>query len=186
MNVLAISGSPRKGGNTDVVIKKVLEGMGLSDHEIITLNELSIKGCQACRSCRTEGSTGCAINDDMQGLYEKIKDAEVLIFGSPIYYGYLTGQMKCFIDRWYAFRDVNRDLRFSEGKKCVFIITQGAPGRERYESVMTDIRHIFGKYEMDIKIVVADGVEDKGSVAYKDELLDEAFFRGNELKQYIN
>lgn len=186
MNILAISGSPRGGGNTDILVKKVLEGIGCEDHEIIRLNDLDYKGCQGCGLCRKEGATGCVQDDDMQALYEKIISADVIIIGSPIYYGYLTGQTKCFIDRWYAFRDSNRELRFPEGKKCIFVLVQGAPGRERYEGVITDIRHIFGKYGMDLKVIVADGVEEKGSVLDKDDILDEALYRGSELKLRLN
>jgi multimeric flavodoxin WrbA len=185
MNVAAISGSPRHFGNTDIVIKKVLEGMGLADHEIIKLNDLDIKGCQGCKSCRKEGAAGCVKNDDMQKLYPKIIDADVIIIGSPIYYGYLTGQTKCFIDRWYAFRDSNRELRFPEGKRCIFILVQGAPGRERYKEVITDMRYIFTKYGIDLKVIVADGVEEKGSVLDKDDILQEAYFRGSEVKKFI-
>ncbi len=178
MKVLAISGSPRKDGNTEILISRVLEGMGLTEFEIVRVNDLLIRGCQGCRSCRTEGATGCVQDDDMQKLYPLIKEADVLVMGSPIYYGYLTGQMKCFIDRWYAFRDVNRELRLPDGKKCVFVIAQGAPGRERYEAVITDIRHIFEKYGINASVVVADGVEDKGSVLNHEEVIEEAFFIG--------
>lgn len=179
MKVIAISGSPRLLGNTEILIKKVLEGMQMSDHEIIRINDLNIKGCQGCRSCREEGALGCINNDDMQKIYPKIIDSDVIIIGSPIYYGYLTGQTKCFIDRWYAFRDHNKELRFKEGKKCIFLIVQGAPGRDRYEEVITDIRHIFTKYKMDLNIIVADGVEEKGSIANKEDVLQEAYIRGS-------
>ena len=179
MKVVAISGSPRPLGNTEILIKKVLEGMAMGDVEIIRINDLNIKGCQGCKSCREEGATGCVNNDDMQKIYPKIIEADVIIIGSPIYYGYLTGQTKCFIDRWYAFRDYNKELRFKKGKKCVFLLVQGAPGRDRYEEVITDIRHIFTKYGMDLNIIVADGVEEKGSVLKKDDILQEAFIRGS-------
>jgi multimeric flavodoxin WrbA len=185
MKVVAISGSPRKNGNTDIVISKILEGMGIPDQKIIKVNDLDFSGCQACYACREEGADGCILNDDMRLIYPEIIDADVLIIGSPIYYGYLTGQLKCFIDRWYAFRDSDRKLRFDEGKRCVFVLVQGAPGRERYKEVITDMRHIFTKYGMELKVIVADGVEEKGSVLRKDDILEEAFFRGKELKMSL-
>lgn len=185
MKVIAISGSPRKGGNTEIMIKKVLEGMGEGGRAIVHLNDLSIRGCQGCHSCREIGSAGCVIDDDMQELYGKVKEADLLVFGSPIYYGYLTGQMKCFIDRWYAFRDSDRKLRMEEGKKLVFVLVQGAPARDRYEEVITDIRHIFTKYGMSVKVIVADGVEEAGSVLNKEEILEEAFYTGAAMLRVI-
>ncbi len=183
MNIVAISGSPRQNGNTEIVIARVLEGMGETADKIIRINDLSIRGCQACKSCRQEGAAGCVIDDDMQTLYPKIIAADVVIIGSPIYYGYLSGQTKCFLDRWYAFRDSKKELRFPEGKKCIFVIVQGAPGRERYEDVISDVRHIFLKYGMDVSIIVADGVEDKGAVLNNDEILQEACFIGREVRR---
>ena len=186
MNVLAISGSPRAKGNTEIVMRKVLEGMSLPDHEIIRVNDLNIRGCQGCKSCRKKGANGCITDDDMQTLYPKIISADIIIIGSPIYYGYLTGQTKCFIDRWYALRDYMRELRLEEGKKCLFVMVQGAPGRDRYKEVITDMRYIFSKYGMETKILVADGVEEKGSVLNKDEIIEEATYRGKELMQYLS
>lgn len=186
MKVVAFSGSPRRNGNTDIIIKKVLEGMGLKKHEIIRLNELNIKGCQGCKSCRKAGSTGCVQEDDMQEIYAKIISADVIIIGSPIYYGYLTGQTKCFLDRWYALRDENREPRFPEGKKCIFVIAQGAPGRDKYENVATDMRYIFNKYGIDLKVIVADCVEEKGSVLKREDVLEEALIRGREFNKFLN
>ena len=86
MKVLAVVGSPRKGGNTDVLIDQMISGAARAGAEVekIYLNDMKITPCQACMSCKKK--PGCVIKDDMQGLYPKIMAAEGLLFGTPVYW----------------------------------------------------------------------------------------------------
>jgi multimeric flavodoxin WrbA len=101
MNILAIVGSPRKGGNTDILVDHVIQGaksqrQGVSV-ERIYVNDLKLETCRGDVSCRKTGR--CIISDDMAEILEKIQQADALILGSPLYRGYLPGQMKVFMDR---------------------------------------------------------------------------------------
>ncbi|MFH1135500.1 MAG: flavodoxin family protein [Pseudomonadota bacterium] len=103
--ILALLGSPRKKGNSALLAHKILEGAKDAGAEIeaVYLNSLKIAPCQACNACRKPEAKGCAVNDDMQSLYPKIKEADVLVFASPIYWFTVSAQLKLVMDRLYAF-----------------------------------------------------------------------------------
>jgi multimeric flavodoxin WrbA len=103
MNILVINGSPRKDGSTSSLLEYLMEtgvGMGCSC-EFIHLIDLDIDDCRACMACKESGE--CAVDDDMKPLYNRIREADILVLGSPIYMGAESGRMKCFLDRLYAF-----------------------------------------------------------------------------------
>lgn len=181
MRILAINGSARKGGNTEILIKEALRGAGAEGTKIVSLAKVDFGGCIGCRACRKDGAKGCVVDDGMQKLYREIKKADALILGSPIYYGEVTGQMKCFMDRWYALRDKDRALRIPSGKKAVFIITQGADGEDRYKGAATRIEKILTSYEMSPQVVIAPGVEGRGDVKNRPALLAGARQAGSNL-----
>jgi NAD(P)H-dependent FMN reductase len=101
MDILAIVGSPRKGGNTDILVDRVIRGAKsqLLDISVtkIYVNDLELEPCQGDVSCRKTGK--CVISDDMARVLEMIEEADALILGSPLYRGYLPGQMKVLMDR---------------------------------------------------------------------------------------
>lgn len=182
MKTIAILGSARKGGNTETLIREVLKGAGAGRAKIYRLSEMSYIGCQGCKACRVEGSEGCIWQDDMQILYKEMKKADAIILGSPVYYGEVTGQMKSFMDRWYALRDKDRKLRLSPGKKALFILVQGAPGEDRYKDTVKRLEKVLTSYEMKPAFLVASGLEEKGAAKHKPELLRKAFMAGAHLK----
>ena len=108
MLVMAINGSPRKNGATAILLNKALEGAASqkAETEFIQLNELKMKGCQGCFSCKKRGGKGygkCALKDDMTPLYKRIEQADALFLGSPFYFHSVTSEMKMFIERLYPY-----------------------------------------------------------------------------------
>jgi len=98
MNIIAICGSPRKG-NTEFTLKRILTKageLGVST-ELILLREKRIEFCDGCLSCDSTGK--CKIRDDMQLIYPKFEEADLIIFGSPNYFSNISGMMKNFVDR---------------------------------------------------------------------------------------
>ena len=102
MKILGICGSPRKG-NTEFMLKTVLNrAKELSAQtELIILRKKRIEHCDGCLSC--DKTAKCHIKDDMQGIYPKMLEADVLIFGTPTYYASPSGLFKDFIDRTNPF-----------------------------------------------------------------------------------
>jgi multimeric flavodoxin WrbA len=104
MNVLAINGSPRKKWNTATMLRHALEGAASRGAEtgLIHLYDLEFKGCTSCFACKLKGGKSygkCAVQDELTPILEKIEDVDALILGSPIYFGNVTGEMRCFMER---------------------------------------------------------------------------------------
>jgi len=121
--VLGFVGSPRKDGNTDALVDAILSGAESAGARIekIHLADLDIANCCECSICHSGGPKTCSIKDDMIGLAEKMQGADVLIFGTPVFWWGPSGIFKAFMDRWYGF-----DLGFAE-KKIIFAYPSGDP-----------------------------------------------------------
>ena len=104
MKVLGLIGSPRKHSNTDLLVSKILEGASANNNqtEKLYLYGLNISPCLDCRGCK-KGNFRCVVDDDMQILYPKLEDADVIVFGTPLYWYGPTGKMKLMIDRLRPF-----------------------------------------------------------------------------------
>ena len=104
MKVLAFNGSPRKNWNTATLLNKALEGAALqgAETELIHLYDLNYKGCKSCFACKTKGGKSygkCPVQDDLTAIYKKVEEADAIIFGSPIYFGRISGEMASFMER---------------------------------------------------------------------------------------
>ncbi|HNX48209.1 MAG TPA: flavodoxin family protein [Methanomassiliicoccales archaeon] len=100
MKILAINGSPRKDGNTARLLKEITKDHADVDLDYVDLNDLKIKDCQACYFCKKNDA--CALKDDMQRLYKKLREADALVIGSPVFFGVETANVRAFVDRLYA------------------------------------------------------------------------------------
>jgi multimeric flavodoxin WrbA len=101
MNVMAISGSPRKGGNTETLLREAIRGTGLTDAKLYRLQEMHVEPCRSCGGCEKTGR--CVVKDEFQDLYEAIIAADRIILASPIYFMSVSAQAKTLIDRCQAF-----------------------------------------------------------------------------------
>lgn len=105
VKIMGIVGSPRKKGNTNYLVKEALKAAGKLgvETELINMCDIEIEPCVACDICKSTGE--CAIYDDVPNLLDKLADSQGVIFGSPVYFGSMTSQLKMLIDR-------SRPLRF--------------------------------------------------------------------------
>jgi len=119
MKILALVGSPRKGSNTDILVEQVLKGCEVKGHaaEKLYLYDYEISPCIDCRNCK-KGDRVCTVPDGMQEIYPKIQEADLLIFGTPLYWYSPAGQMKLFIDRLRPFADNNK----LKGKRGLIVV----------------------------------------------------------------
>lgn len=104
MLAIAINGSPRQDWNTATLLDKVLEGASAAGcrTELIHLYRLAYTGCKSCFHCKRVGGRHygkCVINDDLKAVLEKLAHADILIFGSPVYFGNISGMMLSFLER---------------------------------------------------------------------------------------
>ncbi|MFA5047710.1 MAG: flavodoxin family protein [Patescibacteria group bacterium] len=119
MKILLISGSPRKG-NSEFILSKIFDSIKTPSKELVSLRKLKIKRCGGCLYC--EENSVCHVQDDMQKIYEKMKEAEVFVLAVPNYYDNVPGLFKDFIDRLNPFYDT---LSIA-GKKVINIVTGGS------------------------------------------------------------
>ncbi len=104
MKILVLNGSPRPNGNTAAMVNTFKEAAEAKGHEVVCFNvcRMNIKGCLACEYCHGKGHGACVQKDDMQQIYDVLKDTEMLVLAAPIYYHGISGQLKCTIDRFYS------------------------------------------------------------------------------------
>ena len=160
MKIIGFIGSPRKEGNTAWVINKILEGAKEQGAETQAwyASDLNISPCIGCLSCVE--SNGCVINDDMQKLYDALKQADALVLGSPVYMGQMSAQAKIFTDRLFAQITPRFSPQFKEenaGKKLVLAFTQGNPNQDMFQVYFDYTKKMFQLLEFDVKklLVVA-------------------------------
>jgi multimeric flavodoxin WrbA len=104
MNVIAVNGSPRKDWNTATLLESGLEGAESvgARTKLVHLYDLTFQGCTSCFSCKRKGNTChglCAMRDDLRDVLEEAIRSDVLLLGSPIYFGDVTGEMRSFLER---------------------------------------------------------------------------------------
>lgn len=128
MKTLILNGSPRKNGNTAALIKLLTENLA-GEYRIINAFESNISPCVDCGYCRKNGA--CALNDDMSGVYEYIKDCDNIVIASPVYFSELTGTLLSVCSRFQAFYCSRRYLNIEPigtWKKGGVILVGGGDG----------------------------------------------------------
>ena len=104
MKVIGVNGSPRKNWNTGTLVQKALAGAASlgAQTEMFHLYDLDYKGCISCFACKTKDGKSyghCAVNDGLTPLLKGVEEADAIVFGSPIYYGTVSGEMRSFMER---------------------------------------------------------------------------------------
>jgi len=176
MKVVGFAGSPRKDGNTDVLLQQVLDGAAEAgaSTEKLYINDMNFKGCQGCGYCKMNDT--CKLKDEMVEAYDMIKSADALVFASPIYFSQMTGQMRLFLDRFYALVNSDHTSRIDAGKKTVIIGAQGAPAEVSFAKVYEEFAGILQQFfGMDVKDIIIDvGHHAPGEAKNSAELMGQA------------
>jgi multimeric flavodoxin WrbA len=171
--VVAFLGSPRKNGNTATLVKEVIHGAQDAGAEttIFNLYDMNIKPCQGCLVCRKTGQ--CVIQeDDFDNMFKHIIDADVVVFGSPVYVWQVTAQMKLLWDRLCGLFDENFKLRYA-AKKLIMVYSQGNPNAQAFQtSFQTNeaVLNMLGLHVVDT-ILVTGGTDPKTAANNKETLL---------------
>lgn len=181
MKIVAVLGSPRLNGNSAIITERFLEAAEKAGAETrkFALNKMAYKGCQACMACK-RASDVCIVKDELTEVLQAVREADVLVMASPVYYGDVTGQLKLFIDRTYCFltpdyRTNDNRTRLAPGKKLVFVQTQGLADEAgfadifpRYEQMFTFIGY------SEAHLLRACGLSQPGEVREREDVLNAA------------
>jgi len=181
--IMIVLGSPRKKGNSAKLAESVAKGAKESGAKVETfyLNGMSIKPCQGCMKCQKENARGCAIKDDMQLLYPKLKRADAVVIASPVYWFNLSAQAKTFIDRCFAVGVEERNI-FS-GKPLALLLSYGDadPFGSGAVNALRSFQDMCRYLEAQVVGMLYGSAGEAGEMAKNKELLAEARQLGRDL-----
>lgn len=181
MRIAAFVGSPRADGVTDAVVREVLRGAedAGADTALFHIGLLNISGCHACLKCRETGE--CVQEDDMAPLFDELRRADAVVLGTPIYFYYMSAQMKAFTDRLFSIIDRGMTSRFGT-RPTVFVVTQGADDPRLFSSQMQSMREAWGFAGLAVTDTVhACGFENADEVQEDSGIMEEAYSAGQAL-----
>jgi multimeric flavodoxin WrbA len=190
MKVLGIFGSPRRGGNTELLLEEALKGAEREGAEIdrVYVTDFTITPCRECHGCDQTGN--CVILDDMQKIYPRLLEADIIILASPIFFYGITAWAKALIDRsqplWvrkYLLKDPSLG---KEGKKRKgFLISVGATkGQKVFEGAILTAKYFFDVLNADyVGELLFRGVDAKADILKNPGALQQAFEAGRKLVQ---
>jgi len=182
---LGIVGSPRHNGNTHILVNKVLEGAAQAGAEVDTLflADHVIRECDGCHSCWK--GEHCPKAEDMAEVYPRIIAANVLIFGTPVYWYGPTGLMKLFIDRFVFFNSPGHRAWLA-GKSAILVVPFEETDLDTARPLVEMFEKSFAYMQLNLvaKIIVP-GVSARGEVNSKADVLQQAFDVGYSLAGQI-
>ncbi len=179
--ILAVVGSPRKNGNTHIIVSKIAEGAAENGAVVdeLFLGELSITECDGCHACWK--GRDCSKNDDMRGLYPRITASDVIIFGTPVYWYGPTALMKAFIDRFVYF-NCPENRKKIQGLSAVVAVPFEEDDPEMASGVIEFFNKSLAYLEINLLgLIIVPGVGEKGAIRRKPECLQQAFDLGRTL-----
>ena len=179
--IIGIIGSPRKNGNTDILVDRILKGArdAGADIEKVHLRGLNIKECDGCYICWK--GRECPKKDDMNDMYPVIESADVIVFGTPVYWFGPTALLKAFIDRLIYFNCPENRPKIA-GKAAVI----ASPFEDTDMETTATLTAFFEKCfdYLDMKLVgriLVPGVAEKGAILTKSDALEQAYQLGMSL-----
>lgn len=181
MTVLALSGSPRRNGNSETLLQRALDELASlgKQSRVIRLNELAIQPCQGCGGCDKTGL--CVIDDDMRDIYRAIDEADQLLLVSPIYFYGLTAQAKAAVDRsqapWsrrYALRQPPPHPRGYA--RLAYLLSIGAThGEKLFDGALLSARYAFDAMGFSWGgALLLRNLDERGAAASNPEALEQA------------
>ncbi len=186
MKVLGIMGSPRRKSNTEILLDKALEGAREAGAEVekVLVSKLKISPCLEIYACLEDGN--CAIKDDMQLLYQKLLEADHVVFASPMFFYGITSQAKAIIDRcqalWVGRHVLGMSKEDNRVRKGVFISVGATQGKKLFDGAVLTVKYFFDaigvKYSGDLLV---RGIDKRGQIEEHPAALEDAFLLGKEL-----
>jgi multimeric flavodoxin WrbA len=178
MKVLGLVGSPRRYSNTDLLVNTILDGASQNNHatEKVYLYDVDIAPCMDCRSCK-QGNFKCALRDGLQMLYPKLNEADVIVFGTPLYWYGPSAKMKLLLDRlrpYIASKGLN-------GKKAVLVIPS-EEGPDACNFIVGMFNLSFKYLKMDLIDTLLAKASEKAEVKAQPQVLSKAFALGKNIK----
>ena len=171
-NILILSGSPRKGGNTELLVEAFEKGASQKHHvEIVSVRDYKVNPCMGCNACFKNHT--CAQKDEMVSIYEKMANADMLVIASPVYFYGISAQLKTIIDRLHnPIRDTFHI------KKMALLLVGAASLPELFDAILAEYNLCLNFFNLeDAGKVLVRGVKERGDIQNTDAL-NEAYELG--------
>lgn len=191
MKVLALAGSPRRQGNTDLLLERALAGAQSfgAVAETVVLSQQRLHPCRHCDGCLHSGV--CVIKDEMQPLHHQLRTCDRLVLASPIFFMSVTAQAKIAIDRcqalWAAKYLLKQRHPYAEDgsrRRGLFIAAGGLSRPDLFDCARTTVRAFFATCDVQYSDeVFFSSVDEKGAIKQHPTALDDAFAAGVRLVQ---
>lgn len=181
VRILALVGSPRRKGNTDLMTDALLQGAEEHGAEVqkIFLEDYNINPIRDCRECRSKGGGCCSVEDDAFDLIEKMFTSDIIVFATPLYWYTFSAQMKAFLDRWSC--DLDKVKKNVTRKKGFLVHVRTDPSREVAEPLIQAMNWSLNYVGMDYLGDVEAIGREKGLIADNEENLKRAYESGKYL-----
>jgi multimeric flavodoxin WrbA len=193
--IVAIYGSPRKTGNTSLLLDRFLEGAAsarkLSEKDIkikkIIVRDLNILPCRECCNCSKTGE--CVIKDDMQQVYKELIEADFLAVASPVFFTTVSGYLKALIDRCQRFWSLKYEHKkriITKKRKGIFISTAGSGSKDIFNCPKKVIRSLFDVLYVDyLYDFLFNNVDSQGDILKNKKAMEDIYRFGKE-KAFLN
>jgi len=183
--ILLVMGSPRKEGNSATLAKQVAAGAEATGAtvESFYLHGMNIQPCTACDACREERDKDCVIDDDMETLYPKLRQADALVIATPIYWFTVSAQTKLFMDRWYALGGPGEEYAAFAGKRIGIVLTYADvdPFASGAVNALRTFQDAFNYVGAQIVGMVYGSASKAGEIRKNRDLMEKAYELGKQL-----
>jgi len=191
--VIAVTSSPRKGGNTDVIIDELLRALTDSGAAVkkFYLSDMNIKPCTGCRACRkTDVKTICTVRDDMTPFYDRLFETDGFIMGFPIYTARENGIMANFMDRWDCFANPYLSRKMPGGKQGFVVCSWMWPNSTAYDNIVENMIILLRLHGVETKdALIVSGTRGKkhgrGVIKNHPDLLARAYSAGLDFSKQL-
>lgn len=159
--VIVLVGSMRKGGNTDLLAQAFAEGASKKNEvEIISVADYKVNPCIGCNSCFTRENKNCFQNDDMIKIYGKLRNADIVVVASPVYFYGISAELKAIVDRLHT--PMRNEFQV---KKLALLLVGAATLPNLFDAINLQYQLVLDFFHLeDIGMVLVRGVKDKGDI----------------------
>ncbi len=167
MNILVLNGSPRENGNTKIIIDKLVGGASGHNVVVVDVSKVKILACTGCKRCLVNGSK-CVLVDETNSLIQKLVNADMIVFATPVYWFGVTAQLKLVMDKMYS------NMEGLKGKK-IGLISVGADALDapQYELIHQQFKCISEYLDWEIMFYKYAVASQAGDIKENSEFLSE-------------
>ena len=168
--IVILNGSPRKNGNTSALVREFTKGAESAGNTVTEffLDRMDIHGCKGCFGGHSSKECPCVQKDDMKEIYPAVKECDVIVLATPLYYWNMSGQLRTAVDRLFALEEGDGNLLRGNNRACVLLMAAAGNG---FEDVLLYYEHLMEHLKWEnLGHVFAGGNDNMGDIDGKPEL----------------